>query len=134
MAAEIHQSAHGEGDDARRFELAIGAGAAKATDRSQHQRGIQLLQIGVADPQLIEIAIRLVFDHHVGVGGELTKFLAAIAIFEIQYQTMFVAMIRSEGQAAFTMGCVIFERPFAPHRITARRLDKQHFGAKISQQ
>ena len=92
------------------------------------------MQIGVAEPQLVETTIRRVFDYHVGVGGELMKFFAVMIIFEIQNQTMFVAMIRSEGQAAFRMGSVIFKRTFAPHWIAAWRLDEQHFGAKISKQ
>jgi predicted sugar kinase len=83
VAAQVHQPAHGEGNDTWRPELAIRPGAAKAANRCQYQRTIKLLQIGVAEPQLVEISVRLVFDHHIGMGSELTKLFVAVGLFEI---------------------------------------------------
>src|SRR5687767_10178131 len=40
VAAEVHQSAHGEGDNAGRLEIPIGPGSAESADRSDYQRRV----------------------------------------------------------------------------------------------
>jgi len=71
MAAQIHQPAHGEGNDARRFEIAIGAAQSKTANRGHDQCRIEFVQRRIAKSILLEITDRFVFDQNIGVAGKL---------------------------------------------------------------
>jgi hypothetical protein len=76
MAAQIHQPAHGEGNDARCFEIAIRTVQAKTGNRGYNQCRIEIMQCRIAKSILLEITHRFVFDQNIGVAREFAQSLA----------------------------------------------------------
>ena len=134
MAAEIHQTAHGKGDNVGRLEIPIGTRAAEAGNRSHNQCRVDGLETVVVKTQLFQIPRRLVFDQHVGNSRELLQGVSSLLAVQIQHDPAFAGMIRREGKAPFGIGQIIFKRPFAPRQIAFRRLDENHLRAKVGQQ
>ncbi len=93
MAAEIHQTAHGECDDAGRLEVAVRPGLAEPRDRCQHQRRVSRTKDGVTEPAAFEEARRFVLDQHIGVTHQVTKCLPVLIIFDIQNDAAFIGVV-----------------------------------------
>src|SRR5215475_749171 len=87
MTAEIHQATHGEGDNARRLEIAIWTTLTEAGDRSHDQRGIDGSQRSVTQLMSVEKADGFVFDQHIGVACQLAQSLATLIGVKIEHNT-----------------------------------------------
>src|SRR5262245_15223002 len=81
MAAEIHQSAHREGYDARRFEIAIRPRLAETGNRRHYQRWVERPERLVTETQAFKIARRLILDKHVRRSDELPQNVAMVGGF-----------------------------------------------------
>src|ERR1700756_2657800 len=134
MAAKIHQTAHGEGNDARRFEIPIWAGKTEACDGGHNESGIDNAQRFITQSDAVETADRCIFHQHVGATREVTDGFPSLFGLKIQNYAALVGMVRGKRNASFGMLHVVPERPFTPHRITSRWLDKNHLCAKIGKQ
>ena len=129
MAADVHQTAHCECDDAWSFKFPIRSGLSKTGDGGHDQFLIELPKRRKTEVLPVKKSHRLILEQHIGTLCQPLQGFLVIAGLQVENDAVFIRMIRGEGQAFFRVRLIVLERSVTPHRVAVGSFYENDFRA-----